>query len=72
LTLGPYSLATYFRNWLLQAGTASHYMHHREGRRILKLLREVPYRRMPVVRPRLRNGQGEAWLKAWSVEGLVR
>jgi hypothetical protein len=64
LRLGHYSSTTYFRNWLLQAGTASHYMHNREGRRILKLFREVPNRCMPAVWPRLRNWQGEAWLKA--------
>jgi hypothetical protein len=39
----------------------------REGRRILKLFREASYRCMPAVRPELRNGQDEAWLKAWSV-----
>jgi hypothetical protein len=67
LTLGHYSSATYFRNWLLQASTASHCMDNREGSRILKLFVKCRIASMPAVRPELRNGQGEAWLKAWSV-----
>jgi hypothetical protein len=67
LTLGHYSPATDFRNWLLQAGTASHYMLEDEGRRILKLFRGAPSPRMQAVRPDLRYGRREAWLKAWFV-----